>query len=120
MSKKKQKQADRGPGPRRRRPREWTNRLPDGRLRVQCCECYRAGLDPTYTYRVCDSCRARLSRKKAEMDRFRMMMSDLELVDQLEGNGVAGDGASAPPATGLPSFDPPFPFPPGYAPGGIV
>lgn len=52
----------------------WSNRLKDGRLRVQCQGCYDAGLEPPESVRDCSTCWERARRKRREMGNFRKMV----------------------------------------------
>lgn len=50
---------------------QWSNRLKDGRLRVQCQACYEAELEPQESVRDCTNCWDRARRKRREMYAFR-------------------------------------------------
>lgn len=52
----------------------WSNRLKDGRLRVQCQACYEADLEPAESVRDCPTCWDRARRKRREMGKFRQMV----------------------------------------------
>lgn len=48
----------------------WSDRLGDGRLRVQCKTCYDALVPPGRTVRECEVCWRRARQKRAEMTAF--------------------------------------------------
>jgi hypothetical protein len=56
---------------RKRAPKQWSDRLYDGRLRAQCRDCFAAGLRAAESVRVCSECSARSQRRRLEAAAFR-------------------------------------------------
>lgn len=56
------------------RARKWTDRLYDGRIRVQCRDCFDAGLPTSSSMTVCQACKERAVIRRSEAARFKAML----------------------------------------------